>query len=91
MLTSSFDATQRLFWDGRHKFETWSNNADDTWAGTPSSNFHATPAGGHLILDRRFNVHQYTADLQWNRVSNLEPMSPEAEAVPLGRVTANCS
>ncbi|GBM58174.1 hypothetical protein AVEN_163941-1, partial [Araneus ventricosus] len=26
----------------------------------------------------------YTADLQWNRVSNLEPSGPKAETLPLG-------
>ncbi|GBM23124.1 Putative protein in type-1 retrotransposable element R1DM [Araneus ventricosus] len=34
----------------------------------------------------RFSVQQshYTADLQWNRVSNLKPSSSEAEILPLG-------
>ncbi|GBL53426.1 hypothetical protein AVEN_119991-1 [Araneus ventricosus] len=33
-----------------------------------------------------FNGQQvpYTADLQWNRVSNLEPSGPKAETIPLG-------
>ncbi|GBM65803.1 hypothetical protein AVEN_164692-1, partial [Araneus ventricosus] len=26
----------------------------------------------------------YTADLQWNRVSNLEPSGPKVETLPLG-------
>ncbi|GBM65030.1 hypothetical protein AVEN_68951-1 [Araneus ventricosus] len=26
----------------------------------------------------------YTADLQWNRVSSLEPSGPKAETLPLG-------
>ncbi|GBO01060.1 hypothetical protein AVEN_98152-1, partial [Araneus ventricosus] len=32
------------------------------------------------------NVQQapYTADLQWNRVSDLEPSGPKAETLPLG-------
>ncbi|GBL95694.1 hypothetical protein AVEN_653-1 [Araneus ventricosus] len=34
----------------------------------------------------RFSVRQakYTMDLQWKRVSNLEPSAPEADALPLG-------
>ncbi|GBN19051.1 hypothetical protein AVEN_183361-1, partial [Araneus ventricosus] len=27
---------------------------------------------------------QYTTDLQWNRVSNLEPFRPKAKTSPLG-------
>ncbi|GBN30000.1 hypothetical protein AVEN_266527-1 [Araneus ventricosus] len=30
------------------------------------------------------NQAPYTADLQWNRVSNLEPSGPKAETLPLG-------
>ncbi|GBL84441.1 hypothetical protein AVEN_117202-1 [Araneus ventricosus] len=37
----------------------------------------------------RFSVQQAlnTADLQWNRVSNLEPFVSEAETLPLGHLT----
>ncbi|GBN42187.1 hypothetical protein AVEN_174954-1, partial [Araneus ventricosus] len=52
----------------------------------PSPNFHATPTGGRLTTTYDFSVQQapYTADLQWNRVSNLEPSGPKAETLPLG-------
>ncbi|GBM78788.1 hypothetical protein AVEN_81960-1 [Araneus ventricosus] len=40
--------TRGLFWDGPRNFEPWSDDEDDTWASTPSPNFHATPAGGRL-------------------------------------------
>ncbi|GBM86676.1 hypothetical protein AVEN_98058-1, partial [Araneus ventricosus] len=38
---------------------------------------------GHYV---RFSVQQapYTAELQWNRVSSLEPFGPKAESLPLG-------
>ncbi|GBM49144.1 hypothetical protein AVEN_179751-1 [Araneus ventricosus] len=41
----------------------------------PSPNFHVKPTGGRLAT---------THDLQWNRVSNLEPSSPKVEILPLG-------
>ncbi|GBO22631.1 hypothetical protein AVEN_181599-1 [Araneus ventricosus] len=52
-----------------------------------SPNCHATPTRGRLAINYvRFNVQwaPYTADLQWNRVSNLEPSGPRAETLPLG-------
>ncbi|GBM13261.1 hypothetical protein AVEN_164340-1 [Araneus ventricosus] len=48
ILTSRFEATQGLFWDGLCNFEPRSDDEDDTRAGTPSTNFHATPIGGRL-------------------------------------------
>ncbi|GBN78905.1 hypothetical protein AVEN_31800-1 [Araneus ventricosus] len=29
-------------------------------------------------------IAQYTTDLQWNRVSNLQPSGPEVKTLPLG-------
>ncbi|GBL87374.1 hypothetical protein AVEN_118327-1 [Araneus ventricosus] len=51
----------------------------------PSPNFWTTPAGGRLT-PVRFKVHQATntVDLQWNRVSSLEPSDTEAETLPQG-------
>ncbi|GBM63568.1 hypothetical protein AVEN_161140-1 [Araneus ventricosus] len=45
-----------------------------------------TPAKGRLTPYVRFNVQQsqYTTDLHWNRISNLEPFGPEAETLLLG-------
>ncbi|GBO28147.1 hypothetical protein AVEN_61808-1, partial [Araneus ventricosus] len=34
--------------------------------------------------DLKCIMPKYTADLQWNRVSNMEPSGPEAEILPLG-------
>ncbi|GBO34291.1 hypothetical protein AVEN_32896-1 [Araneus ventricosus] len=48
ILTSSFEATRGLFWDGPRNFEPWSDDEDDTRAGTPSPNFHTTPTEGCL-------------------------------------------
>ncbi|GBN00848.1 hypothetical protein AVEN_89216-1 [Araneus ventricosus] len=85
-LTSRFEVTRGLFWDGPRNFELLSDDEDDTSAGTSSPNFHTTPTGGRLAItfDLMFNKPTYTADLQWNRVSNLEPSGPKAETLPLG-------
>ncbi|GBL98205.1 hypothetical protein AVEN_268289-1 [Araneus ventricosus] len=48
ILTSRFEATRGLSWDGPRNFEPRSDDEDDAWAGTPSPGFHATPAGGRL-------------------------------------------
>ncbi|GBO06676.1 hypothetical protein AVEN_79355-1 [Araneus ventricosus] len=46
ILTSRFEATRGLFWDGPRNFEPRSD--DDTWVGTSSPSFHATLTGGRL-------------------------------------------
>ncbi|GBL92162.1 hypothetical protein AVEN_91508-1 [Araneus ventricosus] len=38
--------------------------------------------------DLACNRYTYTADLQWNRVSNLEPLGTEAETLPLGHCSS---
>ncbi|GFT16504.1 hypothetical protein TNCV_281371 [Trichonephila clavipes] len=38
----------RAFGDGPRNFEPWSNDVDDTRAGTLSSNYHTTPMGGRF-------------------------------------------
>ncbi|GBL91248.1 hypothetical protein AVEN_195134-1 [Araneus ventricosus] len=45
---------------------------------------------GHYVS---FSVQQapYTADLQWNRISNLEPFGSKAETLPLGHRGLNLS
>ncbi|GBM90447.1 hypothetical protein AVEN_111253-1 [Araneus ventricosus] len=48
ILTSRSEATRGIFWDGPRKFEPLSVDEDDTRAGIPSPNFHATPTGGRL-------------------------------------------
>ncbi|GBN70773.1 hypothetical protein AVEN_84384-1 [Araneus ventricosus] len=58
ILTSRFEATRGLFWDGPRNFEPRSDDEDDTRAGTPSTKFHATPTGGRLTT---------TYDLACNR------------------------
>ncbi|GBN29803.1 hypothetical protein AVEN_33460-1, partial [Araneus ventricosus] len=51
----------------------------------PPSNFCTTPEGGNLATtDLTCTRPAYTAVLQWNRVSNLEPSTPEVETLPPG-------
>ncbi|GBN37912.1 hypothetical protein AVEN_91465-1 [Araneus ventricosus] len=52
----------------------------------PSPNFCSSPTGGRLATtyDLAYKRPPYTADLQWNRVSNLRPSGPEVETLPLG-------
>ncbi|GBM33369.1 hypothetical protein AVEN_169906-1 [Araneus ventricosus] len=45
----------------------------------PSPSFCTTPPGGRLTHVRFSTRPTSTADLQWNRVSNLEPSCPKAE------------
>ncbi|GBM19446.1 hypothetical protein AVEN_259353-1 [Araneus ventricosus] len=53
-------------------------SVDVVWA--PQQREDVCPAAYDLIRNRP----TYTADLQWNRVSNLEFSDPEAETLPLG-------
>ncbi|GBN20446.1 hypothetical protein AVEN_188504-1 [Araneus ventricosus] len=48
--------------------------------------FCTTLVGGRLSLtsDLTCNRPTYTADLQWNRVTNLKPSGPETKTLPLG-------
>ncbi|GBO26263.1 hypothetical protein AVEN_137454-1 [Araneus ventricosus] len=52
------------------------------WA-PPSPGFPATPTGGRLATV--YDLAPCTADLQWNRVSNLRPSGHGIETLPLGR------
>ncbi|GBN92175.1 hypothetical protein AVEN_261977-1 [Araneus ventricosus] len=81
ILTSRFEATRGLFWDGPRNFEPLSDDEDDTRAVTPSPNFQATSTGGRLPTTSDLACN--TTDLQWNRVSNLEPSGPKAETLSL--------
>ncbi|GFX56623.1 hypothetical protein TNCV_3954501 [Trichonephila clavipes] len=38
----------RAFGDGPRNFEPWSSEVDDTWAGTPTPNYHTTSTGGRF-------------------------------------------
>ncbi|GFW42797.1 hypothetical protein TNCV_473871 [Trichonephila clavipes] len=38
----------RAFSDGSRNLERWSSDVDDTYASTPSSNYHITPTGGRF-------------------------------------------
>ncbi|GBM82761.1 hypothetical protein AVEN_272318-1 [Araneus ventricosus] len=58
ILTSRFESTRGLFWDGPRNFHPRSDDEDDTRAGTPSPNFHATPTRRRLAT---------TYDLTCNR------------------------
>ncbi|GBM26986.1 hypothetical protein AVEN_47186-1 [Araneus ventricosus] len=52
----------------------------------PFPDFRSTPAGGRLppMYDLTCNRPTYTADVQWNQVSNLELSGPEVETLPIG-------
>ncbi|GBO07272.1 hypothetical protein AVEN_169048-1 [Araneus ventricosus] len=60
---------------------------------SPSPNFCTTPAGGRLprTYDLACNRSTYTETLQWNRVSNLELSSSEAETLSLGHRCPLCN
>ncbi|GBN58597.1 hypothetical protein AVEN_259673-1 [Araneus ventricosus] len=49
----------------------------------PFPSFHTTPAAERLC-DLACTMPLCTADLQWNRVSNLQPSGSEAETLPVG-------
>ncbi|GBM70969.1 hypothetical protein AVEN_102907-1 [Araneus ventricosus] len=44
ILTSRFEATRGLFWDGPRNFQPRLDDEGVTWAVTPSPNFRTTPA-----------------------------------------------
>ncbi|GBM06323.1 hypothetical protein AVEN_121369-1 [Araneus ventricosus] len=58
LLPLDAQASRGLFWDGPLNFEPQPDDEDDTWAGSSSPSFHATPAGGRLAT---------TYDLACNR------------------------
>ncbi|GBM03123.1 hypothetical protein AVEN_200815-1 [Araneus ventricosus] len=58
ILTSRFEATRGLYWDGPRNFEPRSHDEDDAGAGAPSPRFRAAPVGGRLAT---------TSDLACNR------------------------
>ncbi|GBL85895.1 hypothetical protein AVEN_63211-1 [Araneus ventricosus] len=69
-----------MFWDRPRNFEPRSVEEDDI-----SPEFRATPEGKHLApTDLACTRLAYTAVLQWNRVSNLEPSSAKVETLPPG-------
>ncbi|GBN60756.1 hypothetical protein AVEN_265492-1 [Araneus ventricosus] len=79
ILTSRFEAIR-----GYVGTDSWFELMDDDEDSTELarlSKFHATTTEGRLASRVRWGVQQapYTADLRWNRVSNLEPLRPKAE------------
>ncbi|GBM25343.1 hypothetical protein AVEN_232473-1 [Araneus ventricosus] len=58
ILTSRFEATRGLFWDGPRNFEPGQMTRATPELAPPSPNFHATPTGGRLAT---------TYDLACNR------------------------
>ncbi|GBN15466.1 hypothetical protein AVEN_248382-1 [Araneus ventricosus] len=56
-LTSCFVATGGLFRDAPRRFEQWSDDEEDTWAGASSPGFRTTPARG-CSIHVRFSVRQ---------------------------------
>ncbi|GBL95626.1 hypothetical protein AVEN_22122-1 [Araneus ventricosus] len=84
ILTSRFEATRALLWDGPRNFEPWTDD-ETTPQLAPLSNLHHTN-GNTCRPYVRINVQlaPYTVEPQWNRVSNLESSGPEAGTLSLG-------
>ncbi|GBM47885.1 hypothetical protein AVEN_75310-1 [Araneus ventricosus] len=69
-----------LFRDGPGNFEPRSDDEDDIWVGTPLSKLSRHANGrtfGHYV---GFGEQQapYTADRQWNQVSNYDSPAPRS-------------
>ncbi|GBM52659.1 hypothetical protein AVEN_138712-1 [Araneus ventricosus] len=84
ILTSRFEATRGLFWDGpRHS----DPRSDEEVTPVLISHLQAfTPTRGRTFADYlRFRVQRApnTGDLQWNQVSNLELSGRKAETLLL--------
>ncbi|GBM80351.1 hypothetical protein AVEN_171870-1 [Araneus ventricosus] len=91
IVTSRVETTRGLFRDGLLKFEPRSNSENDIWAGTPSPSFHTAPAGGHLTTTFDLTCNRpHGVGIQGNRVSNVEPFSPQAETLPQGHRRLHC-
>ncbi|GFW97461.1 hypothetical protein TNCV_4991371 [Trichonephila clavipes] len=61
MLESNYT---RAFGNGPRNFEPWSNDVNDTCAGTPSPNYHTTPTGGRFSSRQIYRASlPYTAGL----------------------------
>ncbi|GBM52755.1 hypothetical protein AVEN_182221-1, partial [Araneus ventricosus] len=56
---------------GPRNFETCTDDDFDTRTGTPSPNFHSTPAEGHLD-DLTCTMPTYKADLPWTQESDFQ-------------------
>ncbi|GBO37541.1 hypothetical protein AVEN_95329-1 [Araneus ventricosus] len=74
-----------MFWGGPRNSEPRSDDEDGAWAIAPSPSFRITPPRGRLALYVWIGgwQAQYRADVQWNRVSNLESSCPRADTLPL--------
>ncbi|GBM68554.1 hypothetical protein AVEN_126749-1, partial [Araneus ventricosus] len=64
------------------------DDEDNTSIGTASPNFRTSSARGRFTGKVRFSVHKApnTADLQWNRFSNLDLDVPEADTLKLDQL-----
>ncbi|GBM60227.1 hypothetical protein AVEN_47898-1 [Araneus ventricosus] len=83
ILTSHFEATRGLLWDRPRNFEPRSDDEDVNWAGTPSSNFRATPTGGRLAS--KYNLAWLTWQICsgiWFRTWNPQPQSRDLSTRP---------
>ncbi|GBM53462.1 hypothetical protein AVEN_238322-1 [Araneus ventricosus] len=76
----------RLFCEAPRNFELWSNDENASELVPPSPKFRTTPAGGCLVPYVGFSGRQaqYTTDLQWNLVLNLELSFFEAYTLLFG-------
>ncbi|GBM94814.1 hypothetical protein AVEN_26526-1 [Araneus ventricosus] len=63
VLTSRFEATRELFWDGPRHFEPRSDDEGGTSADTPSPSIYATPTGGRLATT--YDLACNRPDVRW--------------------------
>ncbi|GBL74589.1 hypothetical protein AVEN_235500-1 [Araneus ventricosus] len=80
MLTSRFEATRELFWDGPRNFESRSDDENDTL----SPNFRTTPARGRLVSYVLFRMQQTRIYSESSVESGFKPTGHKAETLPLG-------
>ncbi|GBM02288.1 hypothetical protein AVEN_108828-1 [Araneus ventricosus] len=81
-LTSRFEVTRGLFWDGFHNFEPRSDSAP--LSSIPSPKFRTTPAGGLLTHDLTCNRHNIRRIFIRIGFRHWKPFGSEADTFPLG-------
>ncbi|GBL85755.1 hypothetical protein AVEN_193199-1 [Araneus ventricosus] len=56
ILTTRFEATQGLFWDGPRNFETWSHDEDDSRVGNPPLETSGESAAWDVETNNKINI-----------------------------------
>ncbi|GBL88919.1 hypothetical protein AVEN_159011-1 [Araneus ventricosus] len=84
-----FEAVGRLLWDGLRNLEQWSDEEDDNYGNTPYPNFHSTPTGRCLTINK-LNVHQARMQGGCSKESGLEfETLPQGHHDPAMKKTCN--